>query len=188
MYKSIPSELKQLKQWCCFKLQSRGDKLTKIPIDANTGGPGKSNDENTWSDFQTAFDSVDRYQCDGIGFYFKPPYFGIDLDNVEKEIQQYQNEEHDNNIVSEFIETIGSYAEYSISGNGIHIIAKGELPKGGRRKGNIEMYDSGRFFVMTGKIASSYIDISNDKEGKIKYLHSKYIAKNEVPKKKIWNQ
>ena len=42
MYKSIPTELKHLKQWCCFKLQPRGDKLTKIPIDANTGGPGKS--------------------------------------------------------------------------------------------------------------------------------------------------
>ena len=37
---------------------------------------------------------------------------------------------------------------------------------------------------MTGKIASSYIDISHDNEGKIQYLHSKYIAKNEVPEKK----
>src|SRR5690625_5445317 len=78
MYSEIPHELKELKQWCGFKLQERNGKTTKIPIDANTGNFGKSNDESTWSDFQTALSSINKYQRDGIGFYFKPPYFGID--------------------------------------------------------------------------------------------------------------
>lgn len=188
MYEAIPEELKELTQWCCFKLQPKGEKMTKIPVDANTGGLGKSNDESTWADFDTALAAINKYQLDGLGFYFKEPYFGIDIDNVREEIERYKINDHDNNIVSEFIEMMSSYAEYSVSGNGIHIIVKGDLPKGGRRKGNVEMYDSGRFFVMTGNSASSYSRISEDDYGKIGYLHNKYIAKNEVseqPKKDI---
>lgn len=43
MYEAIPEELKELNQWCCFKFQQRGEKLTKVPIDAKTGKAGKSN-------------------------------------------------------------------------------------------------------------------------------------------------
>lgn len=180
MYEALPVELKELKQWCCFKLQQRGDKKTKIPIDANTGSLGKSNDESTWADFNTALEAIDKYHCDGIGFYFKPPYFGIDIDNVREEIERYRASDHDDNIVSEFIEMMSSYAEYSVSGTGIHIIAKGKLPVGGRRKGNVEMYDSGRFFAMTGNIASDVHSIADDDYGHVRYLHNKYIAKSEI--------
>jgi putative DNA primase/helicase len=180
MYEAIPHELKQLKNWCCFKLQQRGEKMTKIPVDANTGNLGKSNDESTWSSFDTALEAIHKFNCDGLGFYFKPPYFGIDIDKVSDEINRYKTGDHEDNIVSEFIEMMGSYAEYSVSGTGIHIIAKGKLPVGGRRKGNVEMYDSGRFFAMTGNIASEYRTVVDDDYGHIRYLHNKYIAKSEV--------
>jgi putative DNA primase/helicase len=180
MYEAIPHELKQLKNWCCFKLQQRGEKMTKIPVDANTGNLGKSNDESTWSSFDTALEAMHKFNCDGLGFYFKPPYFGIDIDKVSDEINRYKTGDNEDNIVSEFIEMMGSYAEYSVSGTGIHIIAKGKLPVGGRRKGNVEMYDSGRFFAMTGNIASEYRTAVDDDYGHIRYLHNKYIAKSEV--------
>lgn len=184
MYSAIPHELKELKHWCGFKLQQRNGKTTKIPIDANTGNLGRSNDESTWSDFQTALSSIDRFNCDGIGFYFKPPYFGIDLDNVRNDIDRYLKNDDNENLVAEFVDLMGSYSEISVSGNGIHIIAKGELPEGGRRKGNVEVYDSGRFFVMTGKSIGGYKHIADDSDyGKINYLHSKYIAANEPAKK-----
>jgi primase-polymerase (primpol)-like protein len=38
----------------------------------------------------------------------------------------------------------------------LHIIVKGKIPGSRRRKGNIEMYDSGRFFTMTGKSIGKY--------------------------------
>ena len=184
MYEAIPEELKELRHWGCFKLQPRGPKMTKIPVDPHTGGPGKSNDESTWADFDTAYEAMQDLGMDGLGFYFKPPYFGIDIDDVGLEIERYKQEDHDDNIVSEFIETIGSYAEYSVSGRGIHIIAKGELPDEGRRKGNVEMYDSGRFFAMTGNAAAGYTHIHDDSEIEvIKYLHSKYIKTSDVSEK-----
>lgn len=180
MYSEIPGELKELQQWCCFRLQERNGKLTKIPIDANTGNLGKSNDESTWASFDVALDATQKFNCDGIGFYFKPPYFGIDLDNVAGEIERYRNDSDDeDNIVSEFVELMESYAEISVSGNGVHIIAKGELPEGGSRRGNVEMYSSGRFFTITGNRISRFTEIAEDEMGKINYLHRKYIASNE---------
>lgn len=184
MYSAIPIELKELNHWCGFKLQQRNGKTTKVPIDANTGQLGKSNDESTWASFQTALDSINKFNCDGIGFYFKPPYFGIDLDDVRNDIDRYLKDDDDDNLVAEFVDLMGSYSEVSVSGNGIHIIAKGELPEGGRRKGNVEVYDSGRFFVMTGKALGGYKHIVDDSDyGKINYLHNKYIANNEPSRK-----
>lgn len=183
MYEAIPEELKQLKQWCGFRLQPRGDKMTKIPVDANTGGLGKSNDETTWATFEVAYEAIEKFKLDGLGFYFKAPYFGIDIDGVKTDIERYLSgveEEQENNIVAEFVEMMGSYSEISVSGTGIHIIAKGELPTGARRKGNVEMYDSGRFFVMTGNRIGSYSQIVDDDYGRVNYLHHKYLAKSEV--------
>lgn len=183
MYEAIPEELKELRQWCGFRLQPRGDKMTKIPVDANTGGLGKSNDETTWATFEVAHAAINKFNLDGIGFYFKAPYFGIDIDGVKEDIDRYLSgieAEQENNIVAEFIEMMGSYSELSVSGTGIHIIAKGELPTGARRKGNVEMYDSGRFFVMTGNQIGQYSRIEDDDYGRINYLHHKYLAKSEV--------
>src|SRR5699024_2408437 len=66
-----------------------------------------------------------------------------------------------------------------------HIILKGDLPKNGRRKGNKEFYDSGRFFTMTGDAIGGYIHIADDRDyGKLNYLHNKYIASSEVSAEK----
>jgi putative DNA primase/helicase len=168
--------LKNLNNWCCYRLIERNGKTTKIPVNPHDGGGGKSNDETTWSSFDVAMNAVEKYNCDGLGFYFKKPYFGIDLDGVKEEINRFWRGDHENNIVSDFINTMESYAETSVSGTGIHIIAKGALPVGGRRKNNVEMYDSGRFFVMTGNKISKYTEILEDEHGKIAYLHDKYIG------------
>src|SRR5699024_11493792 len=76
----------------------------------------------------------------------KEPYIGIDIDDVGTDIQRYLSDDTDDNIVAEFIDTLGSYAEVSPSGNGVHIIIKGELPKIGRaacREGRMSTGDAG---------------------------------------------
>lgn len=178
MYSKIPYELKELDRWCCFKLMQRNGRMTKMPINPNNGEFAKSNDNRTWASFDTALSASVNY--DGIGFFFEEPYIGIDIDDVRDDVDRYRNDEHDNNIVSEFVDLLGSYAEISPSGNGIHIILKGELPPQGRRKGNVEIYTSGRFFTMTGNSIGGYTGIIDDSDyGKINYLHNKYIASSE---------
>ena len=158
MYEKIPEELKKLKNWVCWS----GDKL---PKNAYTGGNAQSNNPDTWADFKTAVKAVEKYHFNGIGFMFAPPYFGVDMDDC------VDNQE----LVDEFVESLQSYTEYSTSGNGIHIICKGKLPDGARRKGKIEMYENRRYFIMTGNIYDEKYSKIEDCTEKIKVLHHKYL-------------
>ncbi|MFR6290248.1 MAG: phage/plasmid primase, P4 family [Peptococcaceae bacterium] len=173
----IPEELRQLKQWVCWNGiadPTRPGKIKKIPVNARTGGNAQSNNPDTWCDYDTAVQASCQYS--GIGFMFANGYFGIDIDDAEEDIRQFRSGDNDN-IVAEFIYSLESYAEYSQSGKGIHIICKGILPEGGRRKGKVEMYQDGRFFIMTGKPAAEYAGITECTEA-IKPLHAKYIGTN----------
>lgn len=156
---NIPAELKGLKQWVCWV---GADKIPKNPY---TGGNAKSNDPSTWSDFGTACDACEKYHFNGIGFMFANGYFGVDLDHCTDNVD----------FCDEFVETLQSYTEYSKSGSGIHIICKGELPEGSRRRGNVEMYSSGRYFICTGNIYNPAYTRIKDCTETIKILHSKYL-------------
>lgn len=184
MYEQIPQELKALPNWICWDAvpdEKRG-KIKKMPINALTGGGAMSNNPSTWCDFDTAVKASEKHS--GIGFMFGGcPYFGVDIDGKEEELEAYQRGEN-GNIISEFISTLQSYAEISQSGKGIHIICKGHLPPQGRRKGNVEMYETGRFFVMTGNSCSEYAGISDCTES-IKPLHEKYIGGGREPQAKV---
>lgn len=184
MYDNIPYELKELDHWCCFKIEKVDNgRFTKRPYNPNTNEMAKSNDESTWVSFEDAASQSLNY--DGIGFFFKAPYVGIDLDKVENEIEEYLEQPDTDNIIGEFINVLETYAEISPSGTGIHLITKGELPPRGRRRGNVEIYDTGRFFTMTGKHIGGYNGISEDEYGQLNFLHNKYIAGHEKETKKL---
>lgn len=170
---NIPKELKSKNNWVCWQGQA------KIPKDAHNGKNAKSNDSATWSDFNTAVKACEQYGFDGLGFMFdaKSGYFGIDLDHCLDNLD----------FVDEFVETLQSYTEVSRSGNGIHIICKGKLPEGNRRKGGVEMYSAGRYFIITGNLYNSkYKDIKDCTES-VKVLHSKYLP-TSVPKAEVRKQ
>src|SRR5262249_50949154 len=92
-------------------------------------------------------DNPSAYRGGGIGYVFAPddPYVGIDLDHcVDLETLDIAA------WAKAHIGALKSYTEQSPSGTGLHILVKGTLPPGGRRKGRVEMYDAGRFFTITG--------------------------------------
>ena len=184
MYEQIPQELKALPNWICWDAvpdEKRG-KIKKVPINALTGGGAMSNNPSTWCDFDTAVRASEKHS--GIGFMFGGcPYFGVDIDGKEEELEAYQRGEN-GNIISEFISTLQSYTEISQSGKGIHIICRGTLTKRGRRKGSVEMYEDGRFFVMTGNSCSEYEGIAECSDS-IKPLHEKYIGGGREPQAKV---
>lgn len=177
MYKNIPYELKEHERWCCFKIEpSKNGRMTKIPYNPLTGYKAKSNDPDTWTTFDEAVNREKHY--DGIAYFFQEPYIGIDIDGVPNEIEEYLENEDADNIVSEFVESLESYAEVSPSGTGIHVIVKGTLPPHGRRRGNVEIYTTGRFFTMTGRKIGGYNFVNDDSDyNKIGFLHNKYIGK-----------
>lgn len=186
MYESIPAGLKRLPNWVNWRFADdpdRPDHKRKIPINPVTLDAAQSNNAATWASFDVAVSRL-SYGMDGIGFMFAPApdgtrYFGVDLDGCDDAIAAWKRGEAAG-IVAEFIQTLGSYAEYSVSGRGVHILCRGSLPPTGRRRGNVEMYDSGRFFIMTGNAASDFTEIADGTEA-IKPLHEKYIHASAAP-------
>lgn len=143
-------ELVQLRQWVNWRIEERTNargerKPTKVPVNARTGGNADSQAPGTWSGFELACERGRRLSL-GVGFVFasSDPFFGIDLDKC-------LDGGHLAPWAREVAEAFGTYPEVTPSGTGLHLIGRGTMPESGRRKGQLEVYCSGRFFTMTGR-------------------------------------
>lgn len=176
MYEKIPLELKQLSHWVGWKYMQRPgeDHKRKVPINAMDGQPAKSNDPTTWCDFDTACRGKERFGLDGIGFMFSGDgIFGIDIDHCyDPETQELDP------AAAEIIETVQSYTELSPSGTGIHILCKGALPEGRKRRGAVEMYSTLRYFTVTGNQFGLEYPFSDCTE-RVAVMHRKYLGEEE---------
>lgn len=175
-YANVPKEMKDLRRWIGFKIEERDGKRTKVPYNAVTGLYGSSTNPNTWTSFKVAMMGCVKYDFNGIGFCLGKDdndgsyICGVDLDN--------HGESDFPAIAKDFIDTLNSYTEYSPSGKGIHIIVKGKKPEGRCRKANIEMYESGRFFTVTGNTIKA-VPV-REREEELKTLWEKYLKEEEV--------
>ena len=156
--RGIPDELKARPQWCNWKYARAGEKWTKHPYNPRTGRKASSTDLLTWSPFDVVFEAYEAGGYDGIGFVFcsGDPYTGVDLDGCRDqktgEVEPW---------AAKIIRDFDSFTELSPSGTGFHILVRGGLPGGGRKRGfkrgckrgSIEIYDMKRFFTVTGHVA-----------------------------------
>ncbi|MDN6807430.1 MAG: DNA primase, partial [Lacticaseibacillus paracasei] len=182
MYEHIPAELRSLKQWGCFHRiwQPEKNKYTKIPYSALTGTKTSSTDSKQWVTFEEAITALQAYDLDGLGFFFANGYVGIDVDHIGDDLERLEEGQTDDNVAWEFMNTFKSYTERSMSGTGIHIIVKGEIPGTRRRKANVEMYQSGRFFAMTGDEIGKFHSINSPAEEEFKRIYTKYLEPKTV--------
>ena len=135
----IPSELKQLNQWvCCWD-------NSKIPMRAWEKRGASSVSPDTWSDFATAEEAVSKGYYDYLGFVFNNNgIVGIDIDTGFEDGFLTP-------LCADIMNHCQSYTEKSRSGRGVHIFIKGTLPFHGKNNMNgVEIYQSRRFFIMTG--------------------------------------
>jgi putative DNA primase/helicase len=141
---SIPQELKVRPQWVMWK--AVGEKPDKVPYSARTGRRASSTDLMTWSTFEEALEAYEHGQYAGLGFVFSSgdPYTGIDLDGCVDENGRIAP------WALEIASYLDSYTELSASGSGLHIIVRGDVPN--RRKANVEVYSSKRYFTVTGHV------------------------------------
>ena len=139
--------IRDLRQWLCWRIQERDGKPTKVPYSPLTGSFASSTNPETWASYEEAVRACNEHDYDGIGFVFTPDddLCGIDLDgclNPETgEIESW---------AQKVIEELDSNTEISPSGTGVHILIRGELPPGRNRKGHFEAYDRGRYFTISG--------------------------------------
>ncbi len=175
----VPQPLRLLVQWVVWKFSWRQEqeKWTKPPYRAIHGTPAaKSTDPATWCDFDQAMRCYQAGACDGIGFVFKEGggLVGVDLDDCRD--PQTGELEH---WASTIIEQLGTYTEASPSGTGVHMILRGQLPPGGRRKGLIEMYESGRYFTMTGATLGNLTAEVESRQAELTALHAEVFGNGE---------
>ena len=149
---SFPKELTELKQWVCWRLvpDGNGGKDKKMPFNPITGKAAASNKPDTWTDYATAADALERYGYTGLGFMFSKDdgLVGVDIDNCYDPKTKTFNE-----IAKAIIARQPTYMEFSPSGTGIHLFYKGKMPGVGNKntKTGVEMYEHTRYFTMTGK-------------------------------------
>ena len=152
----IPPEITELPQWVCWRAAFRDGGWTKQPVNPATGELASSTDPATWADLSTAWAHYhgNPGEVDGIGFVFKEGggVVGIDFDHCTNGSPHSIDPE-----VLKIVKGLGTYAEHSVSGKGVHVLGLGTLPAGRRRRDHFpvkgvgfEAYDRGRFFVVTG--------------------------------------
>jgi hypothetical protein len=145
---NIPAELKELNQWVTWKYEFR-DKWTKPPFQVNGRDYAKSSDPSTWGAFHDALKTYESRRVDGIGVALAIDIgmVGVDLDHCyNPQTKSFEP------WATKIIERFNSYTEASPSGTGVRIFLKGKLPAGGHKKGNIEIYSTGRYLTVTGRV------------------------------------
>ncbi|MGF9601345.1 phage/plasmid primase, P4 family [Bacillus subtilis] len=179
-FKNIPQELKNAPQWILWRSEERNGKKTKVPYQID-GSMAQSSNKRTWSTFATIMKFFNEQEYDGIGFMFSKddPFIGIDIDHCV-------NDGVLSPFAQEIIQTISSYTEYSPSGEGVHIIAKGKLPLRGPGTGRknidkgLEVYRHGRYFTFTGN--SLDVGPVQERSEEIKTIFDKYLTEREEAK------
>lgn len=159
-------ELKEVPQWVIWKYLERDGKRTKPPYDPATGNEARSNDPATWGTIAEAWAAKRKYDGAGVGFMFHQDYIGVDIDKCRDPETGAIDAE-----AQAVIDELRSYTEVSPSGTGVHILLRGSLPAAGRRKGNLEMYDGGRYFTVTGQHVDGTPHTIEDRGEALSHLH-----------------
>lgn len=175
---AVPYELRSRPQWVCWRYEARDDggKPTKMPYQANAPTrKASSTNPQTWSSFQDACTAALRHAMSGVGYVFAPddPFVGIDLDDIVLP---------DGSLTAwarPWVAELATYAEISPSGKGIKAIALGKLPGAGINAGDLELYDQGRYFAITGQKIAGAPDTPRDLNGTIDRLYALARAKKE---------
>lgn len=167
-FAAIPSQLRALPRWVCYRLERGGssDRVAKVPYHPS-GYRAKSNDPATWTSFDRARAALADGRYDGLGFELGDGIFGVDLDGV------VQNGSL-SDLARGVVETLDSYTEYSPSGTGVHVLCRGCIPDGERRRSGVEMYGEGRFFTVTGRVIGGRSQLRERTE-EAAIVHAQYL-------------
>lgn len=145
----LPDRLKQYDQWLVTK-----EKRPATPAE------GWQKSANLLS-FKEATAKADQVDGD-LAFCFvdDDPFIGFDVDDVGGDGEWTDEAEH-------IVQQLASYTEVSSSGHGLHIIAEGhhldtQAHRGSLTEtGGIEVYDTHRYFVLTGTVFKGYDSVES---------------------------
>jgi primase-polymerase (primpol)-like protein len=173
----LPAALTDRNQWVCWTARKRDGKQTKVPVNPKTGRYASATDPDTWTDFDAARSYAVETKGAGVGFVFSDddPFVGVDLDDCRD-----ADTEAGELWVTSIINRLDSYTEVSPSGTGYHVIVRGSRPTGGNRTGNLELYESARFFTMTGEHVDDTPETVEPRTEMLAEIHAEQFGTNEA--------
>lgn len=166
---AIPALLRQCPRWVCWRYEERQGKRTKVPYNPGTGRRASSTAADTWSPFQIAWQQRHRYDGPGIVLVDDDDLVGVDLDHCIDEFGTI------NDWAADIVGALDSYTEITPSGQGLRIFCRGALPPGGRKRGNVEMYDRERFLTVTGNRVADTRGTIEERANQLAVVHSLFF-------------
>lgn len=204
----IPETLRGHQAWICWRTQCRdcwtvaeygtdecpecGSEPSKVPVNPRTGDMASSTDADTWASLSDALEYHSRgaTDTDGIGYVFDEDsvLVGVDLDDVRDpatgEIEPW---------AMEVVDELDSFTEVSVSGTGLHIYAVGIKPGDACKENGLpstldrfdgselEMYDSARYFALTGEQLPGTRDDVEQRAGAVKAVYQEHLGDETDP-------
>lgn len=176
----IPDALKELDQWVLWRWfwvepkNGHQGKWTKVPYQAN-GDNADSTNPATWTTFAQAFAALRVGKFDGIGITCAGGLAGVDLDNC------LDGQGQPSALASSTVARLNTYTERTPSGVGLRCLCWGSLPVGGRKnsKLGVEMYDTGRFFTITGLHLEGTPATVEQRAGALAEIHAEFFPARE---------
>ena len=157
---NVPDEMKALKNWCVFgTFRDENGERKKRNICVYTGKWASVSDPVTWCSFDEAIKYAAERNYEGVTFVLthEAGIHCIDLDECAG--KRGGKREPMSEEARKFVEQAsGAYMESSVSGTGVHIFFKGDMPDlkhtvgKGAPEGELEFYSDRKFISMTGNI------------------------------------
>jgi putative DNA primase/helicase len=173
----LPVEIRESGRCVIWRGEWRGGRATKVPYMASRPGHRAAvDDPTTWCAFPVAWAVVQTGHGAGVGVVLGDGLVGVDLDHVRADCTGLVDDD-----ALAIMRTLDSYAEVSPSGTGLHVLARGTLPPGRRRRGKVEMYDGGRFFTVTGRHVAGTPRTIEERTAALAALHARYLGVPAAP-------
>jgi len=133
-----------LNQWVVWRAELEDGKKKKVPYNPNYRNARASiKIPKSWGTLQETLTALETGNYSGLGFMLTPPLVMVDLDrSFERQTRTITDPQ-----AQSIVQAINSYTEAS-PGNGLHILAYGDLPGKGIHT-EIEIYGQERFTTIT---------------------------------------
>ena len=160
---NLPDEMRNKPNWVVVRTRENKEtgRLDKFLIDVHTGKFAESDNPETWTDFDTARKYAKEHGGVALAYALdgSDGIACIDLDHCIGESGKRSA------LADEVLSKCGkTYAEYSVSGKGIHVFGrtKGADLRSFSKDGDMEYYQDSHFITMTGDGANCATLVSFD--------------------------
>lgn len=186
--------LKSECRWCVWKAEMSNNRTTKVPY-VGQDIRGKSNEPDTWLNYQSATDLKESGTgFDGLGFFLSRREKNSEYNLCVIDVDAHHEDEEVNPLADTILRSFsGTYAEKSPSGRGCHIICNvraNDIPLDcngkpdflmNNREYELEIYIGGftnRYMTYTGNQISEINEITDQTEQVLDFLNL-YMKKPE---------